>query len=57
MHEDEDAGSGVGSADADAVEPAVVAQADLAGLVDTVTADPVMGVGSARPGWLWVGLV
>src|SRR4029453_18046225 len=38
-----DAGSGVGSADADVVEPAVVAQGDVAGLVDDVVADPPGG--------------
>ena len=37
-------GSGVGSADADGVEPALVAQGDLAGLVDPVMADPVVPV-------------
>jgi hypothetical protein len=40
----EDAGFGVGSADVDGVEPVVVAQGDLAGLVDAVVADPVVGV-------------
>ena len=38
LDEHEDVGSGVGSADADGVEPAAVAQGDLAGLVDAVAA-------------------
>jgi hypothetical protein len=50
LNEDQDAGSGVGSADADGVEPAVVPQSDLAGLVDPVAADPVMGVLAAVGG-------
>src|SRR5690606_8046104 len=44
LDEQEDAGSGVGSADADGVELALVAQGDLAGLVDLVLTDPVVGV-------------
>ena len=51
LDEQDDAGSGVGSADADVVQPAVVAQGDGAGFVDAVVADPVVGVGvSARAG-------
>jgi hypothetical protein len=38
-------GSGVGSPDADVVEPAVVSEGDHAGGVDPVAADPVVGVG------------
>ena len=34
MDQDEDAGSGVGSPDADGVEPAAVTEGDLAGFVD-----------------------
>src|SRR5215510_1429637 len=45
-----DAGSGVGSADADVVESAVVAQGDVAGLVDDVVADPPVGVVVAAAG-------
>ena len=54
--EQDDAGSGVGSADADGVEPAAVAQGDLAGLVDSVLADAVVGVVGAVAGsglWVW----
>ena len=43
-----DGGSGVGSADADVVESAVVAQGDAAGLVDGVVADSPVGVGLIR---------
>jgi hypothetical protein len=46
---DEDVGSGVGSADADGVEPAAVAQGDLAAGVDAVAADSVVGVVGAVP--------
>src|SRR5919206_3984141 len=42
LDEGENAGSGVGSADADRVEPAAVAEGDLAGGVDAVDADPVV---------------
>jgi len=38
LDEQEDVGSGVGSSDADGVEPATVAQGDLAGFVDPVAA-------------------
>ena len=47
LDEQDDGGSGVGSADADVVESAVVAQGDGAGFVDAVVADPVVGVGVA----------
>ena len=47
LDEQDDVGSGVGSADADVVESAVVAQGDGAGFVDAVVADPVVGVGVA----------
>ena len=40
LDQDQDVGSGVGSSDADVVEPAVVAQGDYAGGVDAVAADP-----------------
>jgi hypothetical protein len=45
LDQEGDAGSGVGSADADGVEPALVAQDDLAGGVDAVVPDLVVGVG------------
>jgi hypothetical protein len=49
-------GSGVGSSDADVVEPAVVAEGDDAGGVDAVAADALMGVvGAVARGWLSVG--
>lgn len=38
-------GSGVGSADADVVQPAVDAQGDGAGLVDAVVTDAFVGSG------------
>jgi hypothetical protein len=44
LGQDDDAGSGVGSADADGVHLALVAPGDLAGLVDLVVADSVVGV-------------
>lgn len=54
LHEQDDAGSGVGSgvglADADGVEPALVAQGDLAALVDAVVVDAVLGVVGAVAG-------
>ena len=43
--EHDDGGSGVGSADADVVESAVVAQRDFALVVDAVAADPMFGFG------------
>ncbi len=50
LDQEQDVGSGVGSTDADVVEPAVVAQGDHAGGVDAVTADPVVAVGGAVAG-------
>jgi len=52
LDEEQDAGSGVGPADADVVEFPVVAEGDEAGGVDVVGADAVVGVGAAvaRPG-------
>ncbi len=44
LDEQEDAGPGVGAADADVVQPAGGAQGDLAGVVDAVAADAVVGV-------------
>ena len=43
-------GSGVGAADADVVEFAAGAEADVAGFADLVVADPVVGVGAAVAG-------
>src|SRR5215470_6918891 len=45
LDEQQDVGSGVGSADADVVELAAVAQGDGAGGADAVAADAVVGVG------------
>jgi hypothetical protein len=45
--EQEDGGSGEGSADADVVEAPVVAECDAAGGVDAVAADAPVGVGVA----------
>lgn len=50
LDQDDDVGSGVGSADADVVELAGVSQGDDAGGVDAVVADPVVGVGVAAGG-------
>ena len=51
LDDEDDAGSCVGSADADVVQPAVVSQGDGPGLVDGVVPDPVVGVGiSGRAG-------
>ena len=50
LGQDQDAGSGVGSADADGVEPALVAQGDLPAGVDAVAAESVVGVGTAVAG-------
>ena len=50
LDEEQDAGSGVGAADADVVEPAVVAEGDESGGVDAIGADAVVGVGGAVAG-------
>ena len=47
LDEQDDVGSGVGSADADVPELAGDAQGDAAGFVDLVVADAVVGVGAA----------
>ena len=47
LDEEQDVGSGVGSADADVAETAADAQGDAAGFVDAVVPDPVVGVGVA----------
>jgi hypothetical protein len=51
LGEQDDGGSGVGSADADVVELAVDPQGDGAGVVDLVVADAVVGVGGPVGGW------
>jgi hypothetical protein len=45
LDQEQDVGSGVGSADADVVEFSAVAEGDDAGVVDAVAADAVVGVG------------
>ena len=47
LDEHDDVGPGVGPADADVMQAAVVAQGDDAGVVDAVGPDPVVGVGGA----------
>jgi hypothetical protein len=49
VDQDEDVGAGVAAADADVVEPAVVAQGEDAAGVDLVVADAVVGVLQGRP--------
>jgi hypothetical protein len=44
LDEQQDAGSGVGAADADVVQPAAGADGDVADLADAVAADPVVGI-------------
>lgn len=48
--EQDHSGAGVGLADADVVEPAVVSEGDDAGFVDDVVADAVVGRGEAAVG-------
>jgi hypothetical protein len=43
-------GSGIGAADADVVQAAAGAQADVAGFADLVAADPVVGISAAVTG-------
>jgi hypothetical protein len=50
LDQEQDAGPGVGAADADVVEFAVVAEGDEPGVVDAVGADAVVGVGGAVAG-------
>ena len=47
LDQEQDAGSGVGPADADVEQFPAVAQGELAGRVDAVGADAVVGVGGA----------
>ena len=49
LDEEDDGGSGVGSADADFVEVSGYAEGDFPGWVDPVTAEALVGVGGA--GW------
>ena len=52
LDEQDDVGSGVSAADADVVELAGVAEGDVAGGVDDVAADAVVGVGvRSLTGW------
>ncbi|GAA4748845.1 hypothetical protein GCM10023328_34170 [Modestobacter marinus] len=55
LDQEQDVGSGVGSADADVVEAAGQAEAEAAGGVDAVGADPVVGCRGCgrRRGRLW----
>jgi hypothetical protein len=57
--EQQDVGAGVGSSDADVVQPAVVAQGDDTGVVDAVAADPLVawcvGGGGGGGGGFWAG--
>ena len=48
LEEQQDVGSGAGSADADGVQAAGQARGDAAGGVDAVGADPVVGVAGAE---------
>ena len=48
--EDDDVGSGVGSADADVVQSSVDSEGDASGFVDAVAADSFVGVGVACSG-------
>jgi hypothetical protein len=57
LDEQDDVGSGMGSADANVVQPAGHAQADTAAVVDAVVADSVVGVGVAVGGGLGLGRV
>ena len=50
VDEKDDVGSGVGSSDADVVEPAADPQGDDAGVVDAVVPDPCVGVAVATAG-------
>lgn len=60
LDQEQDVGSGVGSADTDVMEPALVAQVDNAGGVDAVTADSGVGRCGRRAGaggGFWAGEV
>jgi hypothetical protein len=56
LDEEQDVGSGVGSADADVVEGAGVAEGEGTGGADAVGADAVVGLGGpVAGGWPWAG--
>ena len=55
LDEQDEVGSGMGSADAEVVQPAGDAQGDAAAVVDAVVPDPVVGVGIAAGGGLGLG--
>ncbi len=57
VDEQDDVGSGVGSSDADVVEPAVHADGDGAAGVDAVVADAVVGVVASGRGGFGAGVV
>ena len=57
LDEQDDVGSGLGSADADVAEPAGDAQRDAAGFVDLVVSGAVVGVGAAVVAGLPLGSV
>jgi len=50
LDQERDAGSGVGAAGTDVVQPAAGAQGEVPGLAVLVTADPVVGAGAAVAG-------
>ena len=53
----QDRGSGVGSADSDVVQPAVVAESEFAVAIDHITTDPGLRLGfwQLLVGWIWAG--
>jgi hypothetical protein len=55
LDEQDDVGSGVGSADAEVVQPAGHPQGDTAAVVDAVAPDAVVGVGVVAGGGLGLG--
>ena len=55
LDQEQDTGSGVGAADADVVEPAVVAEGDEPGGVDAVSADAGPRVSAVRSPGLALG--
>jgi hypothetical protein len=57
LDEQQYAGAGVGSADADVVQPSSVAQGEFSELVDAVGADPVVGVDALAGGGFGAGSV
>jgi hypothetical protein len=51
----QDRGSGVGSADANVVQPACVAEGEFAVAVDHIAADAGLRIGLGRAGWVALG--